>query len=119
MPRPSADGAGGVGGHGVGGFGGDINIHIDINLNIDIQIIINMNIEYYIAYYTLLMSNFQPKSTYKQQTMNFTIHKWVCNAIAVPNPTQYTKLGKYMIKTKTKQLVQQIQNNVNIWIHLY
>ena len=32
--------------------------------------------------------------------MNLTIHKWVWNAIAVPNPTQYTDLGKCNIQNK-------------------
>ena len=32
--------------------------------------------------------------------MYLTIHKWVWNVIPVTNPTQYTQLGKYKVKTK-------------------
>ena len=33
-------------------------------------------------------------------TMFFTIRKCVSNVIAVPNPTSYTKLDSYKVKTK-------------------
>ena len=34
-----------------------------------------------------------------KNSMNFTFDKWVQNVIPVTNPTQYTKLGKYKVKT--------------------
>ena len=37
--------------------------------------------------------------------MNFIIHKWVCNANAASNPTQYTKFDKYIVKTDKSILV--------------
>ena len=37
--------------------------------------------------------------TESQKSMSSRIRKWVCNAIAVPNPTQYTKFDKYMVTT--------------------
>ena len=38
------------------------------------------------------------QTNYKK-TMNLTFDKWVQNVIPVTNPTQYTKLGKYNVKT--------------------
>ena len=32
--------------------------------------------------------------------MKLTTRKCVCNAIAAPNPTQYTHIDKYMVKHK-------------------
>ena len=37
--------------------------------------------------------------------MKFTFHKWVLNVIAVPNPTQTSKLDKYMLKITISKLV--------------
>ena len=34
--------------------------------------------------------------------MKLIIHKCVCNVIAVPNPTQYTKFDKYMVKCNNR-----------------
>ena len=34
------------------------------------------------------------------------IHEWVCNTIAVPNPTRYTKFDKYEAKTQNSRLVR-------------
>ena len=38
--------------------------------------------------------------------MNFTIQKCVVNVIAVTNPTQYTKLGDYRVKSKNRLLLE-------------
>ena len=35
-----------------------------------------------------------------KKTMKSTIHKYVVNVTPVTNPTQYTKLGKWMVKSK-------------------
>ena len=38
--------------------------------------------------------------------MNFTFDKWVYNVIPVTNPTQYTKSGKYIVKSQESHLVK-------------
>ena len=38
--------------------------------------------------------------------MNLTSHKWVGNAIAIPNATHYTNFDKYIVKTKESRLDQ-------------
>ena len=82
--------------HGVG-WGGVISLFTLISMNIDIHIIINMNIEYYIDYYTLLMPNFTQNLN---KSMKLTIHKWVWSVMTVPNPAQYTRSGKYIVKNQ-------------------
>ena len=42
--------------------------------------------------------------------MYLIIHKCICNVIAVPNLTQYTKSDKYTIKTQTSKLVRNCRN---------
>ena len=37
-----------------------------------------------------------------QKTIDVTIHKCVCNVMTGPKPTQYTKLGKYMVKRQNQ-----------------
>ena len=38
--------------------------------------------------------------------MKLTIHKWVLNAIAAPNPTPMSKTGKYTVQTKNTETVK-------------
>ena len=45
--------------------------------------------------------------------MNSTIHKWVCNVNAVPNPTQYTKFYKYEVKTQQSGFVRKLPDILN------
>ena len=40
------------------------------------------------------------------KSINLTFYKWVHNVIPVTNPTQYTKLGKYTVKTNNPNLPQ-------------
>ena len=42
--------------------------------------------------------------------MKSIIHKWVVNVIPVTGPTQYTKLGKEIVKTEIR-LLSGIPNN--------
>ena len=45
----------------------------------------------YIYYHTIVITNIKINKS--------TIHKCVLNAIAVPNPTPMSNLGKYILKT--------------------
>ena len=38
----------------------------------------------------------------ENETIDFTFYKWVYNVIPVTNPTQYTKLGKHIVKNTKK-----------------
>ena len=40
--------------------------------------------------------------------MKLTTHKWVCNVIAVPKPTEYTQNNKYKPKHKKTRLVRNL-----------
>ena len=47
--------------------------------------------------------------------MKSAIHKWALNVIPVPNPTQYTKKCKNIVKTQKSKLVQNTtKKNVKI-----
>ena len=51
--------------------------------------------------------------------MKVTIHDWVLNVIAAPNPTQYTKLDKYTVKPKSRnwpEILVYIQCRVSVFI---
>lgn len=60
----------------------------------------------------------------QQKSMQFTIHKWVLSAIAVPKPTQFTKLDKYTAKNPNRNwsaigVYIQFRGIYNIYICLY
>ena len=54
----------------------------------------------------IFYNKIQRKSHKVKKSMNQTIHKCVCNAIAVLNPTQYTKFDKHFVKSQKLRWVR-------------
>ena len=55
-----------------------------------------------LAYYMLYLYHIFGKKQNLNKSVNFTIHEWICNVSAVPNPTQYTNKLKYKVKTTNR-----------------
>ena len=46
--------------------------------------------------------------------MHFTIHKCVCKVMTVPNPTQYTKIDKYVVVNNELELGPEVVRKADV-----
>ena len=51
--------------------------------------------------------------------MESASHKWVLNVMTVPNPTQYTRLAKSIVKTNKSDFVQNVDLHTISYMFCY